>query len=143
MGGDGSEGNGETSFRDMMSPEEAAKYDGYWSQGAGSYINIKDPKGNKVEIIASSGEIPSTRQRLQASPGNRSITDVKYGENGEMYYRETIFDEYGRRIGNNDYTDHGRPDIPSHTIPHHHPNSSKDPSQHGDGVPGLHPNMPN
>ena len=130
-----------TSFRDMMSPEEAARYDEYWGQGAGSYRNVKLSDGTKIEIIFN-GKKPSTRQRLQAPPGTKSITDVKYGKNGEMYYRETIFDEYGRRIGNNDYSDHGRPNIPSHTIPHHHPNSPNDPSHHGDGVPGLHPNTP-
>ncbi len=35
--------------------------------------------------------------------------DVKLGSDGKMYYRETIFDEYGRKIGHNDYTDHGKP----------------------------------
>ena len=134
-------GGSKTSFRDMMSPEEAARYDEYWGQGAGSYRNVKLSDGTKIEIIFN-GKKPSTRQRLQAPPGTKSITDVKYGKNGEMYYRETIFDEYGRRIGNNDYSDHGRPNIPSHTIPHHHPNSPNDPSHHGDGVPGLHPNTP-
>jgi len=68
--------------------------------------------------------------------------DVKYGTNGEMYYRETIFDDYGRRIGNNDFTDHGRPDIPAHTIPHHHANVWQNPSQHGPATPGLHPDTP-
>ena len=136
------EGGSGAGFRDMMSPEEALRYDEYWSQGAGSYRNVKLPDGTKMEVIFN-GKNPSTRQRLQAPPGTKSITDVKYGKSGEMYYRETIFDEYGRRIGNNDYSDHGRPDIPSHTIPHHHPNSPSDPSHHGDGVPGLHPNTPN
>ena len=132
---------GNTSFRDMMSPEEAARYDAYWEQGAGSYEMVKLPNGNKMEVIKQGKQL-STRQRLQAPPGTRSITDVKYGENGEMYYRQTIFDEYGRRIGNNDFTDHNRPEVPTHTIPHHHPNSANDPMQHGKGVLGLHPETP-
>lgn len=87
-----------------------------------------------------SGE--STRQRLYTVPGERSIKDVKLGENGEAYIRETIFDEYGRKIGNNDYTNHGRPDMPEHTIPHYHQNPAKNPSQHGSATPGLHPDTP-
>ena len=59
-----------------------------------------------------------------------------------MHYRETIFDEYGRKICTNDYTDHQRPDVPTHTNPHHHTNPSTDPSQHGKPVPGFHPNTP-
>ena len=60
-----------------------------------------------------------------------------------MYYRETIFDEFGRRIGNNDYTDYESPEIPSHVNPHYHPNPSTNPSQHGKGVVGLHTDTPN
>lgn len=59
-----------------------------------------------------------------------------------MYYRETIFEQYGRRIGNNDFTNHGIPEIPSHTNPHCHFNSPLDPQAHGEGIPGLHPNTP-
>ncbi len=66
--------------------------------------------------------------------------DIKYGENGQMYYRETIFDSFGRRIGNNDFTDHGTPHI--HSNPHYHSNSPLDPQAHGSGVPGLHPSTP-
>ncbi len=125
----------------MMTPEEAARYDAYWKQGAGSYKNITE-NGMTREIIISSGETINTRQRLQTSPGTRSIVDVKYGKNGEMYDRETIFDQFGRRIGNNDFTDRGTPGIPSHTNPHYHPNSPLDPQAHGDGIPGLHPDTP-
>jgi hypothetical protein len=85
----------------------------------------------------------NTRQRLYTVPGERSIRDVKINDKtGEIYIRETIFDEYGRRIGNNDYTNHGRPDVLEHTNPHYHLNSYTNPSQHGRAVPGLHPNTP-
>lgn len=53
-----------------------------------------------------------------------------------VYYRETIFDKYGREIGHNDYTNHSRSDHPN---PHYHPNPVNNPSQHGDVTPGLHP----
>ena len=65
--------------------------------------------------------------------------DIKYGNNGEMYYRETIFDEFGRRIGNNDFTTYGRPD---HTNPHYHQNLSSEPHRYGSQTPGLHPQTP-
>ena len=136
-----SKGGSVSSFRDMMSPEEAARYDNYWKQGAGSYKNIIED-GKTREIIISSGDNINTRQRLQTSPGTRSIIDVKYGKNGELYYRETIFDQFGRRIGNNDFTDHGTPQVSSHTNPHYHPNSPLDPQAHGGGIPGLHPDTP-
>ncbi|GFI05206.1 hypothetical protein IMSAGC005_04060 [Lachnospiraceae bacterium] len=135
------EGDFITSFRDMMTSEEAARYDDYWKQGAGSYKNITE-NGKTWEIIISNGDTINTRQRLQTNPGTRSIVDIKYGSNGEMYYRETIFDQFGRRIGNNDFTDHGMPGIASHTNPHYHPNSPLDPQAHGDGIPGIHPDTP-
>ena len=125
------------SFADMMSSEEAARYEAYWKQGAGSYQNV-----NGKEMIVGRGGNINTRQRLQVSPGTRSIFDVKYGSNGEMYYRETIFDEYGRRIGNNDFTNHGMPNVLGHTNPHFHLNSPLLPDMHGDPLPGLHPNTP-
>lgn len=130
---------GQRSFKDIMSPEEAQRYDDYWKQGAGSYKNIVE-NGDKKEIIINKGNILNTRQRLQTRPGIRSIVDIKYGENGQMYYRETIFDSFGRRIGNNDFTDHGTPYI--HANPHYHSNSPLDPQAHGSGVPGLHPSTP-
>ena len=65
----------------MMTPEEAARYDAYWKQGAGSYKNITE-NGKKTEIIIRGGDTINTRQRLQTSPGTRSIIDVKYGKNG-------------------------------------------------------------
>ncbi|MGY3665862.1 MAG: hypothetical protein ACXAHE_19040 [Roseburia sp. 1XD42-69] len=127
------------SFKDIMSPEEAQRYDDYWKQGAGSYKNIVE-NGDKKEIIINKGNILNTRQRLQTRSGIRSIVDIKYGENGQMYYRETIFDSFGRRIGNNNFTDYGTPHI--HSNPHYHSNSPLDPQAHGSGVPGLHPSTP-
>ncbi|MDE6312582.1 MAG: hypothetical protein K2M46_03020 [Lachnospiraceae bacterium] len=124
-----------SSFRDQMSPEEVVRYDNYWKQGTGSYTIID---GN--EVIVGKGNKVNTRQRLQVSPGTRSMMDVKYGKKGEMYYRETVFDEYGRKIGTNDYTDHGMPN--AHTNPHYHTNSPLDPSEHGKPKPGLHPETP-
>ncbi len=138
---EGASNSGSKNFRDLMSSEEATRYDNYWKQGSGSFNNIKLPDGTKVEVI-NNGNVLSTRQRLQVAPGTRSITDVKYSSDGSMYYRETIFDQYGRRIGNNDYTNHGKPYVESHTIPHHHPNPATNPNQHGKGVPGLHPETP-
>ena len=126
-----------TNFRDMMTPEEAAAYDRYWSQGTGTVRGVKE-NGEWVKKIMD-GDAENTRQRMYTNPGTRSITDVKLGSNGEMYYRETIFDEYGRKIGHNDYTNHGRPD---HANPHHHTNPVGDPSQHSSPVPGVHPQTP-
>ncbi len=130
-----------TCFRDMMLSEEAARYDAYWKQGAGSYENVI-VNGKKREIIIGEKNTINTRQRLQTNPGTRSIMDVKYGRNGEIYFRETIFDRFGRKIGINDFTDHGTPEIPSHTNPHYHSNLPLDSQAHGGGIPGLHPETP-
>ena len=130
------------SFKDLMDSDEAKRYENYWKQGSG-YNERVTVDGKKVDLIldkVQGGE--STRQRLYTVPGERSIKDVKLGENGEVYIRETIFDKYGRRIGNNDYTNHGRPDVPEHTIPHYHQNLPENPSQHGSATPGLHPDTP-
>ena len=124
----------------MMSSEEAARYDRYWSQGTGSYQGVK-VDGKREKIIVD-GKYVNTRQRMYTVPGTKSIMDEKLGNKGEMYYRETIFDEFGRKIGHNDYTNHGRPDISSHTNPHYHLNPVNNPSQHGSGIPGLHPQTP-
>jgi hypothetical protein len=107
-------------FVERMSPAEAARYRRYWEQ---QYHQ----QGH------------GTRFRDQAPPGTRSIVDQKLSrETGEVYRRETIYDQYGRRIGNNDYTNHGRPD---HANPHHH---TRDPitGRRGDDTPGLHPQTP-
>ncbi len=82
------------------------------------------------------------KQRLQTNPGIRHIIDIKYSGDGMIHYMETIFDEFGRRIGNNDYTDHGNPKVSAHTIPHHHSNSPMDPQKHGPAEAGLHPDTP-
>ena len=119
-------GEGKT-FVDLMEPSEAARYKRYREQ------DYKD---------VFKGE-PNTRQRQYTTPGTGSIIDQKInGKTGELYERETIFDQFGRRIGNNDYTDHGRPDVLTHTNPHHHANPWYNPTQHGPGTPGLHPSTP-
>ena len=128
------------SLRDLMTLEEAERYDNYWKQGTGSY-QVIEINGERVRVIVDGKNI-NTRQRMYTAPGTRSIVDVKLGSDAEMYYRETIFDEYGRKVGHNDYTDHGRPDVATHTNPHYHPNPVDNPSQHGKGVPGLHPQTP-
>ena len=132
------------SLRDMMSPEEAERYDNYWKQGVGSYENfIID--GKKTERIMGRHNKINTRQRLQVPPETRSIIDVKYsdGKDDYMYYRETIFDDFGRYIGNNDYTNHNRPDIKGHTSIHHHYNDSTTQNVvHSSPIPGLHPYTP-
>ncbi|MEY8321855.1 RHS repeat-associated core domain-containing protein [Lachnospiraceae bacterium 46-61] len=125
---------------------EDKRYNAYWKQGAEYYEMKKQPNGGKIEIITRGQNEMSTRQRLQVPPGIHSIIDVKYGEmngNEYMYYRETIFDEFGRRIGNNDYTDYESPEIPSHVNSHYHTNTPTKPSQHGKGVVGLHTDTPN
>src|ERR1051325_5193530 len=84
---------------------------------------------------------PSTRQRTQAPPGTKSITDQKISsETGQLYPRETIYDEYGRKVGNNDFTDHGRANV--HTTPHHHVNPPSNPYEHSRPIPGPHPQTP-
>ncbi|MGL4107037.1 RHS repeat-associated core domain-containing protein [Clostridium sp. LP20] len=133
--------NPRKTFVDMMEPAEAARYGSYWKQGAGSIEKVKE--NGKLVYKVMDGKNINTRQRLYTVPGERSIKDVKINsKTGETYIRETIFDRYGRRIGNNDYTDHGRSDIPSHTNPHYHPNPYNNPAQHGEGIPGLHPDTP-
>lgn len=58
-----------------MTPEEAERYDSYWSQGTGSYQGVKiDGKWEK--IIVDGADI-NTRQRMYTNPGTRSIMDVK------------------------------------------------------------------
>jgi hypothetical protein len=109
---------GEKPFVDQMEASEAERYRGYWEQGH------REVPGN-------------TRPREQTAPGTRQITDKKLSENGELYDRQTIYDRYGRRIGNNDYTDHGRPK--QHTNPHHHKNPPTQPDKHGKPMDGLHP----
>ena len=123
----------------MMDADEAKRYKAYWEQGAGHLEKVK-VNGEYVYQVMEKGKI-NTRQRLYTVPGERSIKDIKISsETGETYIRETIFDEYGRRIGNNDYTDHGRP--LDHANPHYHLNSYINPSEHGKGTPGLHPYTP-
>ncbi|MCY9556143.1 hypothetical protein [Paenibacillus apiarius] len=134
-------GKSKKTFVDMMESAEAARYEAYWKQGAGSIQKVKE--NGKFVYKVMEGKQINTRQRLYTVPGERSIMDVKINEKtGETYMRETIFDKYGRRIGNNDFTDHGRPDIPTHTNPHYHANPATDPAQHGKGIPGLHPETP-
>lgn len=106
---------------------EQERYQKYWEQ---DYSN-------------SDGQ--NTRQRDQVPPGTDSITDQKKSSSSdEVYERETVYDEYGRRVGNTDYTDHGRPDV--HDNPHHHSNPPIGPGnqgQHGPAEPGVHPLSPN
>lgn len=130
--GQGIEGGTYSSLRDLMTPEEAARYDRYWSQGTGTIQGVKED-GNWVKKIMN-GDYENTRQRMYTNPGTRSIMDVKLGSDGNMYYRETIFDEFGRKIGHNDYTDHGRA---NHANPHYHSNAVNEPSQHGVPTLGL------
>ena len=121
-------------FVDMMDAEEALRYKKYWKQGAGSIQKFKENGEDVFKVMQ--GKDINTRQRLYTVPGEGSIKDVKInGKTEETYLRETKFDKCGR-IGNDDYTDHGRPDISSHTNPYN------EPAQHGDGVPGLHPDTP-
>ena len=116
-------GNLNTIVHDMDA-SEAARYQRYWEQD----IN-PNYKGS-----------PNTRERTYTTPGTRSIIDQKLSNTGELYKRETIYDQFGRRIGNNDYTNHGKPH--HHESPHHHPNPWQNPTQHGPNTPGLHPNTP-
>ncbi|MFB5680880.1 RHS repeat-associated core domain-containing protein [Paenibacillus terreus] len=111
-------------FVDEMDASEAARYQRYWEQ----------------DINPNYKGAPNTRMRTYATPGTRSIIDQKLSNTGELYERETIYDQFGRRIGNNDYTDHGKPH--HHESPHHHPNPWQNPTQHGPNTPGLHPNTP-
>lgn len=102
-----------------MPASDAERYERYWSEG-----------------YAAAG----SRQRDQATPGTRSIKDQKLsGETGVVYTRETIYDEFGRRIGNNDFTDHGRQG--THSVPHHHTRDALTGQRDGP-FPGLHPQTP-
>lgn len=123
-----------------MTPEEEERYVAYWRQGIGT-SQMDTVNDKKLEVITGEHNTINTRQRLQAPPGTRSIVDVKYSKKSDnIYYRETIFDKFGRYIGNNDFTDHKKPWIPEHTIPHHHVNdSTKKGSRHSGPISGLHP----
>lgn len=108
-----------------MEPTEAARYERYWRQ------NYKDEFEGAL----------NTRQRDYTVPGTRSIKDQKYSSTTEeLYTRETIYDQFGRKIGTNDYSSHGRPN--EHTNPHHHSNPWNDPKKHKPVFPGLHPETP-
>ncbi|MCO6459130.1 MAG: hypothetical protein J5I93_27795, partial [Pirellulaceae bacterium] len=121
-------GAGGGTFIDDMTPSEAKRYEKYWKQ---RHVDIRDGAGIPI----------NTRQREYTTPGTRSIVDQKISsETGQVYPRETIYDDFGRRIGTNDLTDHGRPNV--HPNPHHHPNTPFDPKQHGPVTPGLHPLTP-
>ena len=130
----------EGSFMDLMDANEAKRYKNYWQQGIGSYQN--NNINGKIETIIWDKKTKriNTRPRLYTIPGVRSIIDVKLGSKGEIYYRETIFDKFGRKLGVNDYTDHDDPK--KHTNPHHHPNPVEKPSEHKKIKPGLHPDTP-
>ena len=72
------------SFKDLMDSDEAKRYENYWKQGSG-YNERVTVDGKKVDLIldkVQGGE--STRQRLYTVTGERSIKDVKLGENGEF-----------------------------------------------------------
>ena len=102
-----------------MEAAEAARYRAYWSQELNG----------------------ATRQRLQVAPGYDCITDVKLSsQTGQPYLRQTIYDNYGRAIGVNDFTDHGRSLV--HTDPHYHTLDPLDNFSHSSPLPGLHPNTP-
>ena len=98
-----------------------------------------DPEAERYRKYWESRASSPNRYRDQVAPGTRSVTDQKLSrETGELYNRESIYDEYGRRIGTNDFTTHGRGD---HTLPHHH---LRDPitGERSGPLPGLHPNTP-
>lgn len=107
-------------FVDEMSAREAAQYRAYWAQDY--------------------NPVNSTRLRTYTTPGTRSIIDQKLSSTGEVYSRQTIYDQFGRRIGNNDFTSHGRP--LEHANPHYHPDPWNNPTQHGPVTPGIHPDTP-
>jgi hypothetical protein len=48
----------------------------------------------------------------------------KLSRTGEVYQRQTIYDEFGRKIGSNEFSVHGRPR--DHTNPHHHTNDKNE-----------------
>jgi hypothetical protein len=79
-------------FIDDMSPAEAKRYEDYWHH---------NNPGN-------------------VTPGIRKTTDttVPSSRAGEVYSRDTYYDEFGRRRASTDYTDHSMPD--HHTNPHDH-----------------------
>ena len=63
-----------------MTPAEAARYEKYWGQG---HANVPH----------------NTRPREFAAPGTKSIKDPKLSNTGEVYTRETIYDDFGGRKG--------------------------------------------
>jgi RHS repeat-associated protein len=115
---------GRSTFVDQMNPYEATRYERYWRQKYG-------------EIFEG---IPNTRERTYTIPGTRSVTDEKLSRTGEVYQRQTIYDEFGRKIGSNEFSVHGRPR--DHTNPHHHTNDKMNPFGHSSPKPGLHPQTP-
>lgn len=59
----------------------------------------------------------------QITPGIRSVDSIKASSIGGTYRQTTHYDEFGRRIGRTDRSNHGRSDPLSkdfHPDPHHH-----------------------
>ncbi|MBN1852512.1 MAG: hypothetical protein JW829_07295 [Pirellulales bacterium] len=104
-------------FVEQMTPAEAARYRAYWESRPSNPVRFRD----------------------QAAPGTQTIRDPKIStETGEVYMRESIYDQFGRRIGTNEYTTHGRTD---HTLPHYHTRNPITGQREGP-FPGLHPETP-
>jgi RHS repeat-associated protein len=53
--------------------------------------------------------------------GPHSTFGPHIGSDGQPYQQGATFGANGEFQGRTDVTDHGRPDVPGHTIPHHHP----------------------
>lgn len=110
-------------FEDQMTSDEAVRYRKYWGQD-----------------YSEQRSTPNTRCRQQVSPGTKSIMDYKIGTTNDGYYgyyRETIYDHFGRKIATVDYTVHNLPK--DHTNPHYHRNSPLHPEQHGHVEHGDYP----
>jgi hypothetical protein len=87
---------GSRTFVDDMSPLEAARYEKYWSHR----------KENPQQL------------RPQVTPGVRVVERYKRSLDGdEVYLSVEYYDEFGRFLGEDQYTTHGRD---GHSVPHGH-----------------------
>jgi RHS repeat-associated protein len=69
--------------------------------------------------------------------GAHSTIGTRVGSDGAQYRQAATFDDKGKFLGRTDVTDHGSPQRPGHTNPHHHPATG--PASVGPATPGPLP----
>lgn len=99
-------------------------------------------KGGKVREVPLKSEVVDAIKDYLVERSTNPFADSEYliiGQRG-VFQRDAINTMLEK--GNNDYTDHGRPDVLEHTNPHYHANPWINANQHGPATLGLHPETP-